>query len=839
MTENENNKEVKINKEIQPTNSFKGICIEDFPKDYEIQNEKDLNFFLLNMKPEIKDLINLKSVNELLSDKNYNLKMLNKKLQEYLTLNNLFVFFKSDIKKNRYNTKEEEIYNQQESKEDKIEEKNKEGSNKSKKKIKRKQLKGNISNIKKDSKKELYDDKKEELNESKKEDNSEESKKNKKQNKNREVKNLNKTEELEENKKKSSELTMEESKDSIITINTNEDSPISFSSSSYFNKTPNKDNKNVILPADKFFQSNILPKLIEKDDEIIEGKEYEIKTRKYFKIFLDYCSEQELSIETNPSTSFDFLYNMAKDYDRLYKNEKSGNIVEFDILIKNINTSTIKNLIKAFKTNIIAYHGIDSLNDDKEYDIIGEVAKDFLNQAVEKKNQIKKYIDIIRIDKILRSQGKDEDILAKNFKSLNLGIKNDKILMIFTNGSYIKLKYAYNQTKKITNDINNNNNKLLCKNRDIKNTKVLESILFLLEEKNIPYIIFYISNDLTNNIDNTLISLIKKKADMKDQLLMQIISNEKKIQENMVQSYYINSITQLLKEVNMDLFKEIIKYLPDEDYLNKYLEIFDSIIEIKLSKILTSQLIFVSKNEIKENSNYTQIKKGRLDYFNYIEIFINNLDKESIRKNELLKKNKNIVNFLIFDDSVSEEEIGVFNLSNYKAFTSLNINESDSILEINKIMNEKYIRIIEEKIYRYISANILNYSNNKEFLCLANFIKKIVFDLKNINFIFYPKDVEYDSEILKKQKNDILLYNAYKLLKDSHIFYTKLKEKISQKFDDKAFNLKFTKENFKVSEDNFEKLYEHYLCIKLYFYFFTLKLKKHLKRYLMVYKNKN
>ena len=37
-----------------------------------------------------------------------------------------------------------------------------------------------------------------------------------------------------------------------------------------------------------FLDVFVKPKLIEKEDELIEGKEYEIKVRKYFKIYLDY-----------------------------------------------------------------------------------------------------------------------------------------------------------------------------------------------------------------------------------------------------------------------------------------------------------------------------------------------------------------------------------------------------------------------------------------------------------------------------------------------------------------------------------------------------------------------
>ena len=139
-----------------------------------------------------------------------------------------------------------------------------------------------------------------------------------------------------------------------------------------------KENKNGLESG--FLEVFVKPKLIEKEDELIEGKEYEIKVRKYFKIYLDYCTTQELQIETNQSSSFNFLYNALPKYDKMYKSVPSNNIIEFDLLVKGITKSSIINLINNLKSCIITYDGIENLEEDKTFDIIGEVAKNIINQ---------------------------------------------------------------------------------------------------------------------------------------------------------------------------------------------------------------------------------------------------------------------------------------------------------------------------------------------------------------------------------------------------------------------------------------------------------------------------
>ena len=81
------------------------------------------------------------------------------------------------------------------------------------------------------------------------------------------------------------------------------------------------------------------------------------------------------------------------------------------------------------------------MDKNKNYQIIGEVAKNILHQSSDKIKQINKYVDIILINDILKNLKSTENKkqLEMNFNTLNFNFDDDKIIMIITDGSYIKL----------------------------------------------------------------------------------------------------------------------------------------------------------------------------------------------------------------------------------------------------------------------------------------------------------------------------------------------------------------------------------------------------------------
>ena len=145
------------------------------------------------------------------------------------------------------------------------------------------------------------------------------------------------------------------------------------------------------------------------------------------------------------------------------------------------------------------------MDKNKNYQIIGEVAKNILHQSSDKIKQINKYVDIILINDILKNLKSTENKkqLEMNFNTLNFNFDDDKIIMIVTDGSYIKLLKASNSNEILENQS--------LTNRDKKDIQNYRKIMQLLEKSKIPYIIFFIPNDIRNNIDDYLIEYTKKK----------------------------------------------------------------------------------------------------------------------------------------------------------------------------------------------------------------------------------------------------------------------------------------------------------------------------------------
>ena len=259
----------------------------------------------------------------------------------------------------------------------------------------------------------------------------------------------------------------------------------------------------------------ILPELSLDDEEILDGKDYESRAKSYLKLFLECCSEQELKIESSPGRSIKFLY---KYYEKLIKEDKSkineiikGNskisseAIEFDFNIKNVKKNIILNIINNFKGNIICNSDLKSLDENKNYQIIKEKAKNILLQSSDEINQINKYVDIILINDLLKNLKNisNKRQIEMNFEPLNFNFYDDKIIMIITDGSYIKLSKE--------SDINEVDEEPKDKfNREIKDIQNYKKIIQLLKSSKISFIIFFMPNDLRNNRDDFLIEHAKK-----------------------------------------------------------------------------------------------------------------------------------------------------------------------------------------------------------------------------------------------------------------------------------------------------------------------------------------
>ena len=77
---------------------------------------------------------------------------------------------------------------------------------------------------------------------------------------------------------------------------------------------------------------------------------------------------------------------------------------------------------------------------------------------------------------------------------------------------------------------------------------------------------------------------------------------------------------------------------------------------------------------------------------------------------------------LIYDDKddVFYEKASLF--IDYNIYKCFDLNDVDVNFDIMNTINNKYIQIIKENIYSWVSKNYIYYSNCKEYLCFDNFI---------------------------------------------------------------------------------------------------------------------
>ena len=171
---------------------------------------------------------------------------------------------------------------------------------------------------------------------------------------------------------------------------------------------------NISLDISKkdWLTERIFLELNSNNEELFDGKDYESRVKNYLKLFLECCTEQDLNIESNPGREIKFVYKLYEKLIKIDESKKNENIAgnsinsskvaEFDFMIKNIKKKTLINFLEFFEGNTIYKSGINSLNEQKNYQIIGEIAKNLLHQSSDKIKQINKYVDIILINDILK-----------------------------------------------------------------------------------------------------------------------------------------------------------------------------------------------------------------------------------------------------------------------------------------------------------------------------------------------------------------------------------------------------------------------------------------------------
>ena len=783
-----------------PNSNFQNIQLK-FESIEEISKkaENDLDNFYHENESEISSLLSsVYDVNQIYLNPTYISKIIENKIKKFFSFSEFFLYFKNELKIQKSN--EEKQKNINEKKRQKNEKKDKEKEEE----IKSKGLEGNKGVKKKPIKEKSQNNIEKNIDEI---DNEEDANN-------------------DENDKKPKEKVI------IINSEIKSNSSISENNASYSSRskiklsdssTNKKISLNEINPEKNLISEMIVPELFASNKvELIDGKDFESRVRSYFKLFLECCTEKDIKIESNPSRTIKLLYQMYEkiiDKDKSKKNEFiSGNsvnsslVAEFDIIIKNINKDIILNILQNFKGNIICCSELNSLDEKKTYQIIGEVAKNILRQSSDKIKQINKYVDIVLINDILKNSEhideKDKERIKLLFDNLNLNYYDDKIIMIFTDGSYVNLLKASKSNEKQEN--------IFLSNRDKKDTQNFIKMIELLKNSKIPFIIFFMPNDLRNNKDDFLIEHAKNKNE-----------NKTNLKNNIYKSYSLKLIDE-----EIDKFKKfILEYISysclERDSTlevishNLYNEIIDNINPVNIFRL---ELI-IFKNE---NSNIKDIKDAfsliiDKKCFEYKEEIIN--DENALT--EFIQKNKKIPDdtFRILICETELEKNIEFLYDKIESFTLI-IKKKDIGQKVFQILSDfkaKFKNYYSQQIKKKIYKNHLFYSNNKEYLNGKNLKKKIAYDLVKLNI----------NITLKKYENDLSENKTYKELLNSIKeidFIKQIKWYYNNEIDkEKTKLLDFKDEHFEnLNRIKFNVLEEFY-CWRIYELFFGILIKNIIK----------
>ena len=587
--------------------------------------------------------------------------------------------------------------------------------------------------------------------------------------------------------------------------------------------------------------------------ELIEGKNYESKVRKYFQVVLDICSDKLLSVHKNSGTTIQGLYKYYEDFINKNKIEKNSNIsgasnrkkeyniLEFDLMVDNVGKNVIKKIVDVFKSNIIAKNWDENNTDKAQYQIVGEVAKNILNQSIDKYKQIGKIIDILLIEQYLSSKEIMEldnsfvNEIIKEYNSLKLNINQNKFIFIFTDGSFIELKqsllFKEFELDTVNNDYLSIDIKSLFpiknKKRYCKNIMYLKKIIQCLNKSGFPYIIFYLGDEINNGTERILLNYIKNKKDNNkyNSIISKIEENEKLISKNISQSFFIKTINKRLSLINKDQIFKIIQNIINGPSVScwKYFDfIAQNLIERKETKD-KYYILFIVESGLKIPSQFENIIKdfNNKNYLIRIEILSSN--KEELSKNYSKYNNKKVIKLFIFIQFKEDKDyIKEFGIEGIEA-KDIKIIDYENYLTINFV--EMNGDLIKEIIVKYILSNFSHFSEEK-YLNLDIFHKKIIFDIKNLENILpiKSKKINEDKILVEKIRN---IFNELVsddiIKKNSEYILDLIKECIGEKLNE--YLLKTREEYIKhILNRNLKRISEHIFCFSIYDKFFRIYL---------------
>ena len=202
----------------------------------------------------------------------------------------------------------------------------------------------------------------------------------------------------------------------------------------------NNDNLNIIIKENN---DNLL---LEFNKEKIGGEKFESIANKTFELMCNISLNRDIKVTTLNDKNPDKINSFFNLND-----ENQINVFQIDTYIPKISGKEIKKIYERFPNNFLFFEEL-KINDYTNYEIIGEVSQNIVNNAKQKIAQEFNYIHLInKFNNYPQKNDQKFIALCKHFGLNNI----EKIFILFTDGSYIRIKFLINLINRNKNEIIN------------------------------------------------------------------------------------------------------------------------------------------------------------------------------------------------------------------------------------------------------------------------------------------------------------------------------------------------------------------------------------------------
>ena len=200
----------------------------------------------------------------------------------------------------------------------------------------------------------------------------------------------------------------------------------------------NDENLNILIKENN---DNLLG-ILNKDK--LGGETFEMIALKTFELMAVISLNRNITVKN-------YKHKNQNKINSFFKLEGKDKINDFqiDLYIKKLKGKELKKIYEKFPKNFFFFENLN-IEENENYEVIGEVSNNIINNARQKIAQQFNYIHIIKEFNNYKKKEEEKFIsLCKSYELNNI----EKIFILFTDGSYIKIKYLVNIINENKNEI--------------------------------------------------------------------------------------------------------------------------------------------------------------------------------------------------------------------------------------------------------------------------------------------------------------------------------------------------------------------------------------------------